>query len=162
MKRCAAPTCSVSSSVPSTHENRSCSRTPDAAIPPLGAQIVGLDGGAVLQEIPALPEDAGGLQLSPDGSSIAFVTSNGQIATIGVDGEGMRILTGDANTNGGDAQNGVSWSPDGAQIAYASSGDIYVMNADGSDVRRLTTDAAEDVRPAWSPDGRQIAFLRQT
>jgi Tol biopolymer transport system component len=29
--------------------------------------------------------------------------------------------------------------------------DIYVMNADGSDVRRLTDDAADDVMPAWRP-----------
>ena len=33
-----------------------------------------------------------------------------------------------------------------------------MMNADGSGVRRLTDNSAEDDSPAWSPDGRQLAF----
>ena len=32
------------------------------------------------------------------------------------------------------------------------------MNADGTDPRRLTRDADEDLSPAWSPDGSRIAF----
>jgi Tol biopolymer transport system component len=37
--------------------------------------------------------------------------------------------------------------------------EIYVMNTDGSDQRRLTNNDADDVCPAWSPDGTQIAFV---
>ena len=37
---------------------------------------------------------------------------------------------------------------------------IYVMNADGSGVRRLTSGPHADSRPAWSPDGGRIAFAR--
>jgi Tol biopolymer transport system component len=33
------------------------------------------------------------------------------------------------------------------------------MNTDGSNQTRLTTDSADDFRPAWSPDGTQIAFI---
>jgi dipeptidyl aminopeptidase/acylaminoacyl peptidase len=59
-----------------------------------------------------------------------------------------------------------AWSPDGTQIAFESDVDgdmdIYVIQADGSDMRQLTgvePDAnAHDEGPAWSPDGRQIAF----
>ena len=36
--------------------------------------------------------------------------------------------------------------------------DIYVMNADGTDVKNITQSAGEDNSPAWSPDGTQIAF----
>ena len=44
------------------------------------------------------------------------------------------------------------------KIVYSHEGDIYVMNADGSEITRLTTDPAMDFDPAWSPDGTQIAF----
>lgn len=56
----------------------------------------------------------------------------------------------------------VAWSPDGRKIAFVSYRDgnmeIYVMNADGSGVTRLTNHPGSDAHPAWSPDGRKIAF----
>jgi len=55
-----------------------------------------------------------------------------------------------------------AWSPDGTKIAFAQRGeiglDLYVMNADGSNVQRLTADGANNHYPAWSPDGTQLAF----
>ena len=39
--------------------------------------------------------------------------------------------------------------------------DIWLMNADGSGKRRLTSGAARDRVPSWSPDGRTIAFDRR-
>jgi hypothetical protein len=56
-----------------------------------------------------------------------------------------------------------AWSPDGARIAFSSdrdgaAGDIWVMNADGSDQRRLTTTFFDEIQPAWSPDGASIVF----
>jgi TolB protein len=61
-----------------------------------------------------------------------------------------------------------TWSPDGTKIAFmaqeaGASGtnpdyNIFVMDADGSDVHRLTTTPGEDGWPAWSPDGSQIVF----
>jgi len=48
------------------------------------------------------------------------------------------------------------------RIAFVSNRDenqeIYVMEADGSNLRRLTQNRAQDASPAWSPDGSQIAF----
>jgi TolB protein len=38
--------------------------------------------------------------------------------------------------------------------------EIYVMNADGSEQRRLTRSTTRDRAPVWSPDGRRIAFVR--
>lgn len=40
--------------------------------------------------------------------------------------------------------------------------DIYVVNADGSGLRRLTTATAGEFDPSWSPDGRRIAYRRET
>ena len=54
------------------------------------------------------------------------------------------------------------FSPDGTRIAFTSNRDgnpeIYVMNRDGSNVRRLTNHPAVDATPTWSPNGTQIAF----
>ncbi|MDQ1523263.1 MAG: eukaryotic-like serine/threonine-protein kinase, partial [Pyrinomonadaceae bacterium] len=54
------------------------------------------------------------------------------------------------------------YSPDGQKIAFASNRDgateIYVMDADGRNVRRLTFNTTEDDCPAWSHDGQKIAF----
>ena len=56
-----------------------------------------------------------------------------------------------------------AWSPDGSRIAFASTRDgneeIYVMNKDGSNVRRLTNNRAVDTSPTWSPNGQSIAFV---
>jgi TolB protein len=55
------------------------------------------------------------------------------------------------------------FSPDGTRIAFMSARDgnpeIYVMNADGSNVRRLTNHPAGDGTPTWSPNSAQIAFV---
>ena len=44
------------------------------------------------------------------------------------------------------------------RIVYSTEGDVYVINADGSERRRLTDNPAEDFDPVWSTDGTQIAF----
>jgi Tol biopolymer transport system component len=50
------------------------------------------------------------------------------------------------------------------RLVYASNDagnyDIYSINVDGSDQRRLTSDASDEFDPAWSPDGTKIAFVR--
>lgn len=55
-----------------------------------------------------------------------------------------------------------AFSPDGKRIAFASERDgnveLYVMDYDGTQTRRLTDVQAMDDHPTWSPDGQQIAF----
>ena len=77
------------------------------------------------------------------------------------DGGNVRQLTGvepDADTY----DEGPTWSPDGHQLAFTSGpdnlhGDIHIMNADGSNVRRITfndapgTNMARDESPDWQP-----------
>jgi TolB protein len=110
---------------------------------------------------------------SPDGTRLVFdfsCNSNSgpgttSIEVIGADGTGRTTLAGPARARGGSL--GPSWSPDGAHILFAQSQprsngggkpQIYVMNADGSGVRRLTTGFA-NYAPTWSPDGSSVAFI---
>jgi len=107
---------------------------------------------------------------SPDGKRIAFFSTRdnplGEIYTMNPDGSGVVRLS---NSAGSSRQ--PSWSKDGKQIAFTSNRaaanpavfnandyEIYVMNADGAGVTRLTNNAFNDGSPNWSPDGKQIAF----
>ncbi|MEX2271302.1 MAG: hypothetical protein WD690_07535 [Vicinamibacterales bacterium] len=57
------------------------------------------------------------------------------------------------------------FSSDGTRLAFSSNRDgnteIYVMNVDGSGVRRLTNHRAIDTTPTWSPSGTHIAFVSE-
>jgi plastocyanin len=93
---------------------------------------------------------------SPDGTKLVFTLDRepgSGIYVVNADGSGLRML----RDGGFDA----AWSPDGRKIAFTattSQHDIWVMNADGSQARRLTSHEAYDRSPTWSPDGRRIAF----
>jgi TolB protein len=54
-------------------------------------------------------------------------------------------------------------SPNGEQIVFMSrregNWEVYIVNADGSGLQRLTNDPADDGLPTWSPDGNAIAFV---
>jgi Tol biopolymer transport system component len=89
---------------------------------------------------------------SPDGKTIVFDSRPSPYSTTGVwavnaDGTGARLLAAQAARP--------TFSPDGTQIAFQRNGDMWSMNADGSDQQRLTDAPEPDVVPRWSPDGRQ-------
>jgi len=109
---------------------------------------------------------------SPDGKQIAFVSNRGggketAIYVADTDGNNLRRLTNDAKLTWITSPN---WSPDGKQIVFASwvidkgakekSSEIYVINANGKDLRQVTKDAklAWTESPNWSPGGKQIVF----
>ena len=78
------------------------------------------------------------------------------VHTIRPDGSGLTNLSHRVGECG-------EWSPDGKRILFCShSGDgdfeTWVMNADGSHARRLTSSPGRNHGAMWSPDGRQIAF----
>ena len=54
------------------------------------------------------------------------------------------------------------WSPDGQRIIFDArvdgNPDIWVMNSDGDQRQRVTTEQSEDVTGAWAPDGNSIVF----
>lgn len=55
-------------------------------------------------------------------------------------------------------------SPDGRKIVFGSgragNTDLYVMDLDGSNLKRLTNNPEDDNSPKWSPDGKYIVFAR--
>ena len=108
---------------------------------------------------PASPAPLADLGTTP--GQIAFACS-WAICVANADGSGVARLT---DLKSGLAL-GPSWSPDGRKIAFTSSEgtgedtvSIYVMNADGSNMKQLTDHPLVGLGPSWSPDGRQIAFL---
>ena len=101
---------------------------------------------------------------SPDGSKIVFIRDEGpgpHIVVAYADGSGEQPVT------SGSGDNRPCWSPDGTKIAFAkgmtwgepiSHWQIHVMDADGSNVQRLTYNNEDDTTPRWSPDGTKIVF----
>jgi TolB protein len=107
---------------------------------------------------------------SPDGSKLVFSrdpeeTPDGDVGIwmIDADGTDLTQLT-DGSASDLDAQ----WSPDGTRILFRRSSDgrapeIFVMNPDGSGVRRLSSDPGLVYLGArWSPDGQSILFIADT
>jgi len=98
---------------------------------------------------------------SPDGRWILYsmaVAGNTDIYRVSSAGGGTPVRLTD--TPGIDV--GGSFSPDGSKIVFESdrsgSQQIYVMNTDGSDQRRITFFSGRSGTPEWSPRGDQIAF----
>jgi Tol biopolymer transport system component len=98
---------------------------------------------------------------SPDGREIAYwrgrrTAQRGAIYALRVDGSSSRRIVGNADWGG---YGGPSWSPDGKRLLFARGFDVYVVDADGSDVRRLAHGfPLAYYEPAWSPNGGRIVF----
>ena len=69
----------------------------------------------------------------------------------------------DQLTSGGESWNDCpKWSPDGKRIVFISNRtgtpEIWTMNADGTDEKRVTNEDRWHNTPAWSPDGQKFVF----
>jgi Tol biopolymer transport system component len=104
---------------------------------------------------------------SATGTHIAYSARVGRqgpyrIFVVRADGSSRSLLTDQAQ---GSADRSPAWSPDGTRIAFVSDRaggfpELYVMNADGTGVTRLTDNTQIDGNPSWSPDGTHIVFER--
>jgi Tol biopolymer transport system component len=101
---------------------------------------------------------------SPDGQHIAFKRlgppGEVRIIVMHADGSAKHAAT-PKLTHTGDGWITVTaaWSPDGGRIAFDYHDVIYVINADGTGLRRLAQNAAFE---SWSPDGRKLIISRLT
>jgi Tol biopolymer transport system component len=97
----------------------------------------------------------------------AGTAGSADVFAVQPDGTGLRRLTTDSSSSD------PAWSPDRRRIAFVSgrggafwAPDLYVMNANGRNVRRLTRSGATRTtylassEPAWTADGRRIVFVR--
>jgi Tol biopolymer transport system component len=110
------------------------------------------------------PADDWGPAWSPDGKWIAFSAAREGMPQIFV----MRPDGSDAHRLNELEGEYPAWSPDGSRIAFMSQEpgargndpnyNVYVMNADGSRLTRLTDYPGEDGWLDWSPDGTKIVF----
>lgn len=104
---------------------------------------------------------------APDSKRLVFCAvaqtpgqGNLDLCTVGVDDLTARHLIGD---NGKlSHEESPAWSPDGKQIAFTSTRDgnqeIYLLDADGQNLKRVTQDPGIDAHPTWTPDGKQLLF----
>ena len=124
-------------------------------------------------EAPAagVTEDRGGSHDRITFVEVASDFTDFNIADMRIDGSGRRLLTSSPSFD-----IAPDYSPNGRKIAFTSGrsapvgseggaaySEIYVMNADGSNVRRITNNVGlSDSSPSWSPNGRSLVIGRGT
>ncbi len=146
--------------------------------------VLDLEGHAEARPLIHGPAMEDAAAISPDGRRLLFVSTRSGNADIFV----MPFQPGDPAAAGA-AKNltrhaagdyNPAFSPDGTRILFSSSRDasvaattsaslpatylaseLYVMHADGTDVRRLTRHESWDGAPAWTPDGQAVVFYSQ-
>ena len=150
--------------------------TPLPGVATMSPAFVDLHG-AVISGV-NLPPDAWEPNLSRDGKWVVYVTASPDVAACTscapgarvvaarIDGTSARYLT----QYGGPGISGVDqpvWSPDGTRVAFVARGasdhgpfttNIFVIGANGSDMKQLTTGPTQKGWPSWSPDGTHIIY----
>lgn len=167
------------------HGNAQCPAPPDMrqgyvwALYEYDLFVANADGSNVRQVTNEKGYDAEAT-VSADGRKVVFTSVRGgdlDIYTMDADGSNVRQVTNEPGYDGG-----AFFSPDGTRIVYRASHpatdqelgdyrrllaqglvrpsklDIFVMNADGTNKRRITNNGAASFAPFFHPSGRQIIF----
>ena len=158
-------------------------------VPARELMVSRLDDGSTRLVVPAAADPAAqyGMPVwSPDGRSVAYETwtagpdggygVRSGIAVVDVDTRAVRQVS----SRGGATVADLSWSPDGQWLAFIgqpdgvpipppdaeaegpdprSAGDVFVVRADGTDERNLTSSAAFEQGTTWAPDGTRLGYL---
>lgn len=132
--------------------------------------LVDPDGSNLQQVTDSDGHQVDGLDWSPDGSRLAFhrvrlgepAPEPTDVYTVDVNGSGLQRLT---HT---DEAFSPAWSPDGSTLALSVGNwqefdrDLFLVDGDGTDLRRLASHASDVRHPDWSPDGEVVAFTGRT
>lgn len=127
--------------------------------------IVNADGTGLARLTDDRTIKTGWVTWSPDSRQIAYVSHEPEVEgtqhlyVLNIDGTGKINLTENMGLTSPFAP---MWSPNGQQIVFSAgepgAAGIYVINANGTNLTRLTGESISAFMPGWSPDGQRIAF----
>jgi TolB protein len=137
--------------------------------PDVSAQIYTVaPDGSDRQQLTTGPRDKTDPAWSADGTRIAYASNaprdplRGRLVVIDADGQNPVVVAAFENDR---YVSEPAWSPDGSQLAFCTRRlqvtRIWVVNADGSELTRISGPGQRDCEPDWSPDGSSIAFVEE-
>ncbi|AXY72964.1 hypothetical protein D3H65_02830 [Paraflavitalea soli] len=134
-----------------------------------GVYSIQPDGSGTKRLSPA-DQSFGGFSISPTGKQMVLVSNSqdgSQLFLMNANGGSTKQVTTSVSPRvwpgwARDGNHSPVWSPDGTKIAYVSwangSPDIFIMDANGKNDKRLTNSPMRDENPEWSRDGKYIYF----
>jgi Tol biopolymer transport system component len=120
-------------------------------------------GGAHRLTLAGVGAYQGDVAWAPDGTRVVFTCGNFELCVASADGSGAARLTKSGWPDSWSYDFEPAWSPDGSEIVFSrtrggQSSGLWVVGADGTDLRRLVDNAGNEGSPEWSPDGLRIAY----